>query len=55
MQCTELEFGENTSAPTAKCGEVWDLRGAQLIQPQRSRAALANRTFCEDGNYVEMP
>lgn len=53
-QCTELEFGENSGTPTAKSGEVWGLRGAQLSQHQRSAAALANRTSCEGGNGVEM-
>ena len=53
MPCTEL-VRENTGAPILRSGEVWDLLGAQLIQHQRSTAALPKITSYDDGNDVEM-
>lgn len=45
---------ENTDAPIAKSGEVWNLLGAQITQHQKSAAALPNTTFRDDGKDTEM-
>lgn len=53
VQCTELEFEENTGV-FQKSGEAWDLLRAQLMQHQRSTAARASGAVCDDGSDMEV-